>query len=365
MASISRRSNGSWLARYREVPGGPQTTRSFARKIDAQRWLDETTASIVTGAYVAPGAGRVTLREYAEHWRSIQSHRPTTAEQVEGTLRRHVYPALGEKPLERILPSDVQALVKRLGVNLSPATVTVVHRILSGVLKAAVADRRIATNPCAGTRLPKVAKARVTPMSVEQVDAIVEAAPPHLRAMLVLAAGTGVRQGEAFGLTVDRVDFLRRTVTIDRQLVATAGHAPNFGPTKTAASNRTIPLPRVVVEALAAHLAAFPPGEDGLLFTGASGQRLRRSAFGETWRRACEQAGVVGFTMHDLRHFYASLLIRYGESVKTVQARLGHASASETLDTYSHLWPDSDDRTREAVDAVLGAEDWLRTAHSV
>jgi hypothetical protein len=50
----------------------------------------------------------------------------------------------------------------------------------------------------------------------------------------------------------------------------------------------------------------------------------------------------------------ASLLIRHGESVKTVQARLGHASASETLDTYSHLWPDSDDRTREAVDQVLG-----------
>ena len=68
-------------------------------------------------------------------------------------------------------------------------------------------------------------------------------------------------------------------------------------------------------------------------------------------------------TFHALRHFYASLLIRHGESVKTVQARLGHASAAETLDTYSHLWPDSDDRTRAAVDSVLRtAEDSLRTA---
>ena len=57
--------------------------------------------------------------------------------------------------------------------------------------------------------------------------------------------------------------------------------------------------------------------------------------------------------MHALRHYYASLLIRYGESVKVVQERLGHASAAETLDTYSHLWADSDDRTREAVDSVL------------
>ena len=62
-----------------------------------------------------------------------------------------------------------------------------------------------------------------------------------------------------------------------------------------------------------------------------------------------------GFRFHDLRHYYASLLIRHGESVKTVQRRLGHATAAETLDTYAHLWPDSDDRTREAIDSVLGA----------
>jgi hypothetical protein len=61
-----------------------------------------------------------------------------------------------------------------------------------------------------------------------------------------------------------------------------------------------------------------------------------------------------GTTYHDLRHFYASLLIRHGESVKVVQARLGHATAAEMLDTYSHLWPDSEDRTSAAVDSVLG-----------
>jgi hypothetical protein len=59
-------------------------------------------------------------------------------------------------------------------------------------------------------------------------------------------------------------------------------------------------------------------------------------------------------TFHDLRHYYASLLIQHGESVKVVQRRLGHKSAVETLDTYSHLWPDSEDRTREAVDQMLG-----------
>jgi integrase len=100
-----------------------------------------------------------------------------------------------------------------------------------------------------------------------------------------------------------------------------------------------------------------------LVFTTELGAPIRRTAFSErVWRRAVKRAGLNGVTFHALRHFYASLLIRHGESVKTVQARLGHASAAETLDTYSHLWPDSDDRTRSAVDSVLGVvADAVRT----
>ena len=92
-----------------------------------------------------------------------------------------------------------------------------------------------------------------------------------------------------------------------------------------------------------------------------------RSVFGHKWRGAIETVGLsAGTGFHALRHYYASLLIRHGESVKTVQERLGHASAVETLDTYSHLWPDSDDRTREAIDSVLGSTaDALRTEVAV
>ena len=84
---------------------------------------------------------------------------------------------------------------------------------------------------------------------------------------------------------------------------------------------------------------------------------MKRTSFSrDVWVPARTGAEIPGtVTMHDLRHYYASLLIRPGESVKVVQARLGHASAQETLDTYSHLWPDSDDRTRQAIDAVLGS----------
>jgi integrase len=268
-------------------------------------------------------------------------------------LRRHVYPTLGDQRLANILPSDIQALVKSL--PLAPSTVGVVHSIVFSVMTAAVRDRRIAANPCAGTRLPKPEHKQVVPLLTEQVEALHARMPDHLRALITFAAGTGLRQGECFGLTLDRLDFLRRTVTVDRQLVTVRGEEPRLGPPKTKASVRTVPLPQAVLDALAAHLRAHPAGENGLVFT-IDGRPIARSRFGHVWRPVADAAGLAkGTGMHALRHYYASLLIRHGESVKTVQARLGHASATETLDTYSHLWPDSDDRTREAIDAVLGA----------
>ncbi len=375
MASIKKQPNGRWQARYRG-PDRREVAARFDRKVDAQRWLDERTAAIVTGQYVDPKAGRMTLREYAEAWRRIQTHRPSTAAHFEHLLERHVYPTLGDRPLSTLLPSDVQAWVKRLGQGdratdrkpLAPSTVGVVHSVLSSILKAAVRDRRLASNPCDGTRLPEVERPKVVPLSTDQVLAVTEAMPARLRAAVTLASGTGMRQGEVFGLTVDRLNFFAREVTVDRQLLTVVGRAPHLGPPKTKASVRTIPLPQVIVDALAAHLAAFPAGPDGFVFT-MGDVPVSRQRQGHVWRPAIAAAGLPkGTGFHALRHYYASLLIRYGESVKTVQARLGHASAAETLDTYSHLWPDSDDRTREAVDSVLGGQqavplaDNLRTA---
>jgi integrase len=381
MASVKKRSNGKWRARYRD-PSGREHAAHFDRKVDAQRWLDEKTAAIVTGQYVTPDAGRVTFRAYAEQWRAAQMHRPSTAEKVEQMLRRHAYPAFGDRPLNSILPSEVQGWVKRL--PLSPSTVAVVHGVVASVFKAAVADRRIVASPCEGTRLPSTEAAEVVPLPLQTVQAITEALPERLQAAATLAATTGLRQAEVFGLTVDRSGLqppsAKPELRVDRQLVWLNRVGAHLGPPKRKASRRSVPLPQAAIAALAAHLAAFPPEpqriacrddagrqwtEDAaLLFTTEAGTPIRRSHFAERWRAAVAAADApAGTTFHDLRHFYASLLIRHGESVKVVQARLGHATAAETLDTYSHLWPDSEDRTRAAVDSVLSAAaDSVRTA---
>jgi integrase len=365
MANVQKRPDGRWRARYRDTTG-KEHSRHFKRKIDAQRWLDEVTASIVTGQYVDPNAGKILFRDYAEPWRAAQVHRPSSQAHVEGMLRRHAYPFFGARQIASILPSEIQAWVTRLSTGdaatkrrpLAPATVGVIHGIVFQIFRAAVRDRKIMANPCEGTRLPGVERRRVSPVSTAQVEKLREGLPDHLKALVLLTAGTGLRQGEVFGLTRDRLRLLGRSpvVVVDRQLVQRRVTGPVFGPPKTKASYRTVPLPAVVVQALNDHIAAYDIAEDALLFT-MFGKPIVRSTFGHVFRPAAQAAGLTAETgtgMHALRHYYASLLIRYGESVKTVQVRLGHASASETLDTYSHLWPDAEDRTRDAIDEVLG-----------
>jgi integrase len=281
-------------------------------------------------------------------------------------LRRHVYPTLGSRRLDTILHSDIQAWVQTLSVTngLAASTVRVIHGIVSSIFLAATRDRLLTTNPCDGTRLPQRERRLVVPLRTEQVARLRDEVPRELRALVTFTAATGMRQGEVFGVTRDRLrlDTSDPVVIVDRQRRTLPGPTTTFAPLKTTASRRIIPLPHVVVEALGQHLRDRDVDEDGLVFT-LGGVPIMRSAFGHVWRPAAKAAGLnelTGTGMHALRHYYASLLIRYGESARTVQARLGHASPSETLETYAHLWHDSDDRTRLAIDAELGPR-WGRS----
>jgi len=118
---------------------------------------------------------------------------------------------------------------------------------------------------------------------------------------------------------LDRVDFLRRQLTVDRQLVLLPGSGPVLGAPKTQASYRIVPLPTVVLDALAAHLARYPVGPAGFLFTNHAGEPIRRTRFSDVWRPAVKASGAPSGTgFHSLRHFYASLL--FGPTARTGRA---------------------------------------------
>ena len=351
-----------WRARY-EDPECRERSRTFARKVDAERFLAGVEADKARGLYVDPSAGRQTVAEYAAQWQAAQVHRDSTTAVIESHMRVHVLPHLGHRPLAAVTRSEVQAWVKGRSQVLAPTTTKTVYSVLRMMFRSAVGDRLLGISPCERISLPKAPPREIHPLPHDAVGRLVEVADPRFRALLVTAVGTGLRQGELFGLRRDRVDFLRRQLVVDGQLVLLTGGPPKLGPPKTQASYRTVPIPDVVLEALAEHFVSWPAAvvldaagaEHELVFASHGGHPIRRTAFhARVWSKTLAAAGIPrGTRFHELRHYFASVLIEGGESVKAVQARLGHASAEETLNTYAHLWPESEDRTRAVVDAAL------------
>jgi integrase len=214
---------------------------------------------------------------------------------------------------------------------------------LGTMFEAAVADGLIATNPVRRAKRPRVDVQPVVPLSAEQLTALRDAAPGMVPG--------GLRQSEATGLTVDRVDFLRRQLTVDRQLVTPSSGRPVFAPPKTPRSYRSVPLADVALDELSAHLEAYGTGQDGLLLH-RDGRPLARPRFGEVWRSVRRQTAMPTARFHDTRHTFASILLSGGVSVAAAADYLGHSPA-ELLKTYAHLVPADHERARSVVQAAF------------
>lgn len=355
MASIQKRPDGRWRARYRDE-AEREHARHFSRKVDAQRWLDTVTASIVRGDYVDPRAGRETVQAYATRWQAVQVSSDGTARIVDNALRRHLVPALGGRAIGSVRRSDIQALVKLFErKGLSAGSVRNIYEVAARVFDAAVDDRIISASPCRRITLPKSDGDEVVPPTVEQVGAIRAALDPRWQAIVITLAGSGLRVGELLGLSVSDVDFLRRTIRVERQRLQSG----ELAPVKSKTSRRTVPVGQVVIDELAAHLAAYPSND--ALFVDEWGAPLSYRRWKRVLGDAARAAGVP-LTSHGLRHFAASALISGGASVKQVQTFLGHSSAVITLRTYAHLFPGDEDRTRNVLDTALSPlADFLRT----
>lgn len=358
MSSVQRRPNGQWRARLRV--DGREVSRHFARKVDAERWLNVEGARVQSGDWIDPRSGAVTVAEYAPMWVAAQTWRTSTRDSIEGHLRNHVVPHLGRRPLGRLQSHELRAWITGLSDGLATTTVENIGRSFSMMLRAAVRERIIRANPMDGVRIPTPPRELVVPFTVPELSALVAEAPERWRALILVGSGCGLRVGEATGLADDAVDWLRRRVRVVRQLVIpTHGRRYALGPPKTRTSTREVPLPEHVGLALSEHVRRFPGVElDGLplIFSGERGAVVHRSAVADMLTRASKAARLTRrVKFHDLRHHYASLLIASGLSVKAVQTALGHATAAETLDTYGHLWPGEGDALGGAIERAWAA----------
>ena len=376
MATIRKRADRTkrWQVRYRDDEG-VQRSKSFRLRADADAFRDKVGVDLRQGSYIDPDDGKVTLEDYAGEWLDRQTFDAPTRIATESRLRVHVYPHLGNQQLRALKPSTIQTWVRGRQRDLAPSYVALILGHLRAILSDAVDDKLIASNPtkARAVKPPKVESRKVVPWTVEQVQAIAAAHPERYRALPIVGAGTGLRQGELFGIALEDVDFLRHTVHVRAQVRLLNGH-PVFAPPK-GGKVREVPLPETVAVALAEHLRAFPAVEvtlpwgdrDGepttrnLVFTGPKGASLNKNPHMQrVWKPALEAAGIEyrprETGMHQLRHHYASVLLDAGVSIAALADYLGHASPSVTLNVYSHMMPHSQDRARTAIDAAHAAD---------
>ena len=347
------------------------------------------------GQYIDPKAGRVPFREYAETWLAGLTIEATSIEATELRLRLHAFPYLGARALNGIQPADVRQWSRSLqDAGLAASYQRVIFANLSAVLSAAVDDGLIARNPCRANsvRAPRPDPRKVRPWSADKVFQIRAALPEQYRALVDVGAGCGLRQGEIFALAIDDIDFVAGVVHVTRQ-VKVLGSRLVFAPPK-GNKVREVPLPEAVAAALSRHITMHPPLDvtlpwrtlDGplvtapLLFYTRERTALHRSYFNPyVWKPALVGAGALAARrpgearyapsrdqgMHALRHFYASVLLDAGESIKALSEYLGHSDPGFTLRTYTHLMPSSASRTRTAVNHVFDAAAERRAVEAI
>lgn len=347
-----------WQVKY-QVDGRERSGGTFKTKPLAERKRVELESAVHRGAWVDP-TDQTTLVEYARRHAAARPYRPTTSRRVTGQIERHLAgTALGRRRLVSVRPSDVQAWASELSKTLAPATVVLLVNMLKSMYAAAVLDRLVAASPVVRVALPRAERARIVPLSVVQVLALSDVAPGRNRAMVLTQAGLGLRLGELLAVRAQDVNFLGRSVRVEHQL---ADRTRQRVDPKTPRSRRTVPLPAAVATALSAHMAEFPPLDDGSLFYGHNRRPYAHTMYGSrifavAVRRlaATDPTFPARTTTHDLRHHYASVLLAAGESVVAVAERLGHDDAGMVLRVYGHLMPDTEDRTRRAIDEAWSA----------
>ncbi len=381
--SVRRRGVG-WEYRFRELDpftgkaGRARSKGGFATQKAAEIALREQLSAMDSNSYVA--RIDLTLRDFVVgKWLPViePTLRPSTFRSYARNMRVHVLPVLGDVPLQRLTPLVLNSLYASLLANgrkghgtggLAHRSVHYVHCIIHRCLRDALRWSLVHRNAATAADPPKVSLAnRIPPRTwtASQVRDFLRSIGQDRRyaAFLVLVS-TGMRRGEALGLTWDNVDLVRGQLSITKTLVDVDSEV-QWGAPKTARGRRLVQLDSNTIAALKLHKArqnveklalgaayqdhnvvfAFPDGhlEDPKHFTR------------EFYRRVERVPGLPRIRLHDLRHTWATLALERGIHPKIVSERLGHASIAITLDTYSHVTPAMQaDAAQLVADAIFG-----------
>lgn len=312
-----------------------------------------------------------TVGEWMRQWRSttlvVSDRKESTRQLYSDCSRLHLEPApFGDIRLDRLKPTDIEALVLALRSKtkvrgeetvraLSDSTIRQIYTVLRAGLDGAVRDGLLSTNPAAKVKRPGVARQEAKHMPAEVVQKVLHAAAvSRYYVALVLIASTGLRKGEALGLSWERVDLDAGTLAV-RATLGRIGNRLVISEPKTERSRRMVPLSPAVVAMLRRHRVAQAEErlragnqwqDSGLVFTTELGGPVDPRNLLRVLEVAAAQVGVDKVGVHTLRHSAATAWLEAGVHVKAVADLLGHSSTAITGDIYGHT---SDDTARSAV----------------
>lgn len=342
MATIKPYQIKSGATRYRvryRTPDHRQTDkRGFKTKRAAEAYAATVEVQKLTGEYIAPALGKITVAELVPAWlaRKEQATAPSNYRMIESAWRVHVQPKWGHWQVSAITVPDIESWVAQMAKDGRGATTVLrAHGVLSGVLSDAVKARRLASNPARGIEgLPKKTARRHIYLSADDVHRLAAEAGEH-RALVYVLAFCGTRWGETIALRVKDVEFLKRRLVVEDNAVQ-LGVEHAVGQTK-GKKIRSVPVPAFVLDEIAPLCQGKKPSD--LVFPGADGKYLPRPKSTRGWfSGAVDRAAVQKITPHDLRHTCASLAVSAGCNVLALARMLGHKDASVTLRIYADLF---------------------------
>ncbi|MHB1418187.1 MAG: tyrosine-type recombinase/integrase [Bacillota bacterium] len=337
----------------------------------AQAYLNSVLRDKDMGTFREPS--KETLNKYLNQWltAAVKARvKEKTYRSYEEVLRLYIRPILGDTKIAKLSPIEIQAVYNTLGEKgLSARTVRYAHSVLRNALEQAVRWQMIPQNPILYVDLPRQQKVEMHALSPKEARRFLEAASySKLQALFILMVTTGLRPGEALGLQWQDVDFDQGRIHVQHSLSRTKDVWRLEEP-KTPRSRRSIPLPKSVVLDLKAHrkgqaeekLKAEQYDDYGFVFAASNGQPLHeRNIVRREFKPLLKIARLPDtIRLYDLRHTCATLLLAAGENPKVVSERLGHASVTLTLDTYSHVLPDMQRGAADKLEEMLFGQDIL------
>ena len=351
-----------WVGRYREDALGEDGARirrhrtvvlGFVREIgmrEAQRRLSDRLGAINQGRH-KPELVITFERFVLERWEPniLPTLRYSTARNYRHVVRKHLLPFLGEIALPDVGVADVQMLIADKSKRYAPWTIHQVRSVLSKVFSTAQKWGYLTTNPALKVQIPSLTGTRErTALSGPQVHALLAQLSEPVRTMVLLAVMSGLRRGEIFGLRWKFVNFADRSITVAESSYEGHSSAP-----KTRASRRMVFVDGAVLDALA-RIKPENEQRDGLVFCTARGTALNPNNIrNRILVSACERAGIPQIGWHNFRYTYSTWADASGESIKALQAQLGHTDSRLTLSVYTQPMPEAQRRIAQKIALVL------------